>query len=156
MNDFSRFSLSEDSPLCGDDDRECCDDDDDDPERPYEGRLTRRSGSARLSLRGRALAHRKRGKGALRTIRDLRCVLAHARRIRAGVGQDGHVDELGLEVFEHHVVLAAAFAIGPPDLVRFDLVVDRHAPVYSRLLLHDRPTVLGRRWRDDRVPVGRV
>lgn len=70
LNDFSRFSLSEGSPWCGDGDREHGGDDDEDPERLCwrpAGRLTRRRGSARPVSQGAFSRSQKKRKkeGAL-------------------------------------------------------------------------------------------
>jgi len=68
-----------------------------------------------LSLTGEKMKER-----ALRTVRNLSCVLADACDVWTGPGQDGHVDELGLEVSEHHVVLALVV-----PLARLGLALDR-------------------------------
>jgi hypothetical protein len=83
---------------------------------------------------------------ALRTVRDLSCILPEARNVRPGLRRRryGHVNEFGLEIFKHQGVVVAALAIGPRHIVRLSPVVD--SDTIAALLLHDRPAVLGGRW----------
>ena len=102
-----------------------------------------------------------------RTVRDLRCILPNARSVQPSAAYHGHIDKLGAEIVECHIVMivrvAAALSttitiviVSASVLVAYDdgLVVEPVPTLVPARLLHDHPAIL--RGGGDRVRVGRV